>query len=80
MTYRTYDSRLDDICVHAWEAWTQNGRGLDDRDREITAAVVRHVVAQVYVDGIDDLAWLQEVAADLEALSLADAIRGAYAL
>ena len=46
--------------------------------------MVRHVAAQVYGDGdgdgIDDLAWLQEVAADLEALSLADAIRGAYAL
>lgn len=54
----SYEDRRDMIVTHAWERWTQNGRGLDADERKETEKTVQDAVNNTYVDGIADSTWL----------------------
>ena len=53
-----YEQRLDTVVTHAWEAWTNNGIGLDIEEREETAKTVRDAATNAYVDEMTDAQWL----------------------
>ncbi len=63
----TYEQRLDMITTHAWEAWTNNGLGLDAEDREETTKSVRDAATNTYADGISDTHWLADTLQRLRA-------------
>lgn len=54
----SFEDQRDTITTHAWEAWTNNGLLLDDEDREQTTKSVQDAVTNTYVDGIDEIEWL----------------------
>jgi hypothetical protein len=58
LTMMTLEQRFDTIVVHAWEAWTKNGFGLDDEAREETTKTVRDAVNNEYCDDLTDSEWL----------------------
>ena len=60
-----WNTRLDTVVTHAWEAWTQKGLGLDKEDREQTAKSVRDAAANVYTEDMDDEQWFQATVARL---------------
>jgi hypothetical protein len=53
-----YDTRRDMIVTHAWETWTKNGLGLDERERLQTAKSVQDAVQNVYTEDMSDMQWL----------------------
>ena len=56
---RHHEQRLDTIVTHAWEAWTNNGLGLDGYDRAQTTKSVYDAAANTYLDDMTDEQWLK---------------------
>ena len=62
-----WENRFDAIVVHAWEAWTKNGLGLDQDDIEQTVKTVQDAANNAWLDGMTDCQWLTETMRQLEA-------------
>ena len=54
----SWENRFDCVVTHAWEAWTQNGLGLDQGDREQTIKSVQDAVNNVWIDGMTEVEWM----------------------
>jgi hypothetical protein len=61
-----WEQRFDTVVTQAWEAWTNNGAGLDEDAREQTTKSVRDAATNVYVESLDDIEWLNATLTRLE--------------
>ena len=53
-----WEKERDKVSMHAWEAWTENGKGLDDELVWQTFKTVQDAVTNSFVEDMDDLQWL----------------------
>lgn len=52
-----YETRFDAVVIAVFEAWTNNGLGMDFDEREQSIKSVRDAVTNTYADDCSDAEW-----------------------